>query len=153
MATIGNETKHPQDAPLIKKEEVDPSQDQQGALNAPPGPDSDPQTTVIVPATVADGTVMNENPNNMDTQGARTSSQPPDSTEDSPQRITSTPSGDLAATAGGDTGTAIRADHLPMTGSLPVLPDFVRNRDIKKELPLICHVEGCGINLATQPEY
>lgn len=36
---------------------------------------------------------------------------------------------------------------------LPVLPDVVRNKDLKRELPLVCHIVGCGVDLTTQADY
>lgn len=51
-------------------------------------------------------------------------------------------------------GDAARVDDAPVSdASIPVLPNYVRNRDIKKDLPLVCHVEGCGTSLLNQPEY
>lgn len=38
-------------------------------------------------------------------------------------------------------------------GDLPVLPDVVRNKDLKRELPLVCHIIGCGLDLTTQADY
>ncbi|KAL4451581.1 hypothetical protein ABPG75_007243 [Micractinium tetrahymenae] len=36
---------------------------------------------------------------------------------------------------------------------LPVLPDIVRNKDLKRELPLVCHIVGCGVDLTAQADY
>ncbi|PRW20813.1 Receptor of activated kinase C component of 40S small ribosomal subunit isoform A [Chlorella sorokiniana] len=36
---------------------------------------------------------------------------------------------------------------------VPVLPDWVRNRDSRKDLPMVCHILDCGQDLSTHPEY
>ena len=69
-----------------------------------------------------------------------------------PAAVAASGSGGVAAevptvVGGGDRAVGAEA------GDIPVLPDIARSKESKKELPLVCHIIGCGLSLADQAEY
>jgi len=45
------------------------------------------------------------------------------------------------------------AQALADPSGIPVLPDIVRQKDAKRDLPMVGHIEGCALDLCTQAEY
>ncbi|GAB4819310.1 hypothetical protein N2152v2_006356 [Parachlorella kessleri] len=148
-----------------------PEQSSAGA-GSPPAADSGGIAAAGTAAAAAAGTASTVEEQEDEEAGepsvATASSSPPGSHDQQQQLERGGRSGSVAGTGGGGAGaggsggphalspasTAERpAPALADPSAIPVLPDIVRQKDAKRDLPMVCHIEGCGLDLCTQAEY